>query len=95
MDGAHGVRQLQGKGVHTRSSYNTVRSKIFLQKLLRRTSGVEIFCFDKGLISNFEIWGQSSTSISRALVALLSSRHFGAEEGVEFHKISHIGVSTF
>jgi len=34
-------------------------------------------------------------SISRALVTLLGSRHFGAEEGVEFCKISHIGVSTF
>jgi len=33
--------------------------------------------------------------ISRALVTLLGSRHFRAEEGVEFCKISHIGVSTF
>jgi len=59
-------------------------------------SGVEIFCFDKGLISDFEIWRQSSTSIgSGALVTLLGSRHFGVEEGVEFCKISHIGVSMF
>jgi len=34
-------------------------------------------------------------SISGALVTLLGSRHFGVEEGVEFCKISHIGVSTF
>jgi len=34
-------------------------------------------------------------SINRALVMLLGSRHFRAEEGVEFRKISHIGVSTF
>ena len=58
-------------------------------------SGAEVLSFDKSLVTNFEVWCQSLSSIRKSLVSQLHSSHLLTEELVEGVKINGVFSSSF
>ena len=50
-----GNQELKGEGMGASLCNDVVGAKIFFRKLLRRTSGAEMFSFDEYLITDLEI----------------------------------------
>ena len=55
-------------------SDDVIGIKILFGKLLQGTSGLEMICFDKDLIANFEVWCQRLVFVGGELVLFLSVR---------------------
>ena len=95
MNGLHGVRKLECDGVSAWLCDDGERPKVSLCEFPRGPSGAEVLSFDKSLVTNFEVWSQSSSSICRSLVSQLCSSHLLMEELVEGVKIDRVFSSSF
>ena len=71
------------------------RPKVSLCEFPQGPSGAEILCFDKGLVTDFEVRCQSLSSICRSLVSQLCSSHLLTEELMEGIKINGVFSSLF
>ena len=71
------------------------RPKVSLCKFLQGPSGAEVLGFDESLVTNFEVWCWSSSSVCRSLVSQLHSSHLLMEELVEGVKINGVFLSSF
>ena len=66
MDHVHAAGQTEGERVSTCLSNNFERSEVLLCKFLRGSSGVNVIRLDKYLVSNDEVWRQSSAFVGRS-----------------------------
>ena len=71
------------------------RPKVSLCEFPRRSSDAEVLGFDKSLVTDFEVWCWSLSSIHGSLVLQLHSSHLLIEELVEGFKIDRIFMSSF
>ena len=71
------------------------RPKVSLCEFPQGPSGAEILCFDKGLVTDFEVQCWSSSSVHRSLVSQLYSSHLLMEELIEGIKIDRVFLSLF
>ena len=71
VDRSEGIGELKGEGMGASLSNDLVGIETLFRELLRRTSGVEVFSFNKYLIANLEIWCWRSTFIGCDLVLFL------------------------
>ena len=95
MDGLHRVRKSECDGVSAWLSDDGERPKVSLCEFPRGPSGAEVLSFDKSLVTDFEVWCQSLSSIRRSLVSQLCSSHLLMEELVEGVKIDGVFSSSF
>ena len=71
------------------------RLKVSLCKCPRGPSGVEVLGFDESLVTNFEVWCWSSSSVHGSLISQLHSSHLFMEELMEGVKINGVFSSLF
>ena len=71
VNGSEGIRESKGEGMGAGLCDDVVGTKILFRELLRRTSGAEMFGFDKYLIADFEIRCWRSVFVGRDLVSFL------------------------
>ena len=95
MNGLHRVRKSECDGVSVWLCDDCERSKVSLCEFPRGPSGMEVLSFDESLVTDFEVWCQSSSSIHRSLVLQLRSSHLLTEELVEGVKINGVFLSSF
>ena len=95
MNGLQRVRKSECDGVSAWLCDDCERLKVSLCEFPRGPSGAEILCFDKGLVTDFEVQYQSSSSVCRSLVSQLCSSHLLMEELVEGVKIDRVFLSSF
>ena len=55
VDGSEGIRESKSEGMGAGLCDDIVGTEILFRELLQRMSGVEMFGFDKYLITNFEV----------------------------------------
>ena len=72
VDRSEGIGELKGEGMGASLSDDVVGTKIVFRELLQRTSGSEVFGFDKYLITDLEIWCWRLVFVSDDLVLFLS-----------------------
>ena len=75
-------------------SNDIIETKILFRGLLQRTSGLEVFSFNKYLIADFEIWCWRSVFIGSDLVSFLSIRDHQLELLVKLVKVHYKIVSV-
>ena len=56
---------------------------------------MEVFDFDKSLVTDFEVWCQSLSNVHRSLILQLCSSHLLTEELMERIKIDRVFMSLF
>ena len=95
MNGLHRVRKSECDGVSAWLCDDGERPKVSLCEFPRGPSGAEILCFDEGLVTDFEVWCWSSSSVHGSLVSQLCSSHLLTEELVEGVKIDGVFSSSF
>ena len=71
------------------------RPKVSLCEFPRGPSGAEVLGFDESLVTDFEVWCQSSSSVHGSLISQLCSSHLLMEELVEGVKIDGVFLSSF
>ena len=71
VNGSEGIGESNSEGMGAGLCDDVVGTKILFRELLRRTSGVEMFGFDKYLIADLEIWCRRSMFVGRDLVSFL------------------------
>ena len=69
-------------------SNNFERSKVILHKFLRGSSGANVVRLDKYLVSDDEVWRQSSAFVGRSRVLSLSCGDSLLELEMEFVEIN-------
>ena len=68
MDRSEGIGESKGEGVGASLSDDVIGTKILFRKLLQGMSGLEMFSFEKYLITDFEIWCQRLVFVGSDLV---------------------------
>ena len=95
MNGLHGVWKSECDGISTWLCNDGERPKVSLYEFPQGPSGAEVLSFDECLVTDFEVWCQSLSSICRSLVSQLHSSHLLMEELVERVKINGVFLSLF
>ena len=91
----HKVWKLECDGVSAWLCGDGERPKVSLCKFPRGPRGVEVLSFDKSLVTNFEVWCWSSSSVCGFLLSQLHSSHLLMEELLERVKIDRVFLSSF
>ena len=94
VDGSEGIGELKGEGTGASLSDDVVGTKIVFRELLQRTSGLEMFGFDKYLVTDLQIWCQRSVLIGSDLVLFLSIGPHRLELLVKFIEVYYKVMSA-
>ena len=71
------------------------RPKVSLCEFPQGPSGAEVLSFDESLVTDFELWCQSLSSVRGSLILQLHSSHLFMEELVEGVKVDGVFSSSF
>ena len=91
----HRVWESECDGVSAWLCDDCERPKVSLCEFPQGPSDAEVLSFDESLVTDFEVWCQSSSSIRGSLVSQLRSSHLLTEELVEGVKIDGVFLSSF
>ena len=95
VNGLHGVQKSECDGVSALLCNDCERPKVSLCEFPQGPSGAEVLDFDESLVTDFEVWCWSSSSVCRSVVSQLCSSHLLMEELVEGVKIDRVFLSLF
>ena len=68
VNGLHRVQKLECDGVSAWLCDDCERPKVSLCEFPQGPSSAEVLSFDESLVTNFEVWYRSSSSICRSLI---------------------------